>query len=111
MCDLVIPILLGVGALALLTGGNQATTCAPATSADYSHYAVTVPQQQAANYQYSEPQQYSYAQPGYAASAPAYQAAPAPAVDAGGYVNPNGVGVNASVGGVGVSTDVGARSY
>ncbi len=154
MCDVIIPALIGVGALALLGGGgaggcDNCPTGPACAVTQYGNYTVTIPQlagegtnvQQVAvqdQFAYAPPMQpapyagqpvgpapYAAPQPGPApyGAIGHYDAGPAAAygasanvggqsaIGAGGYADPNGVGVGANVGAFDVNAGVGSRAY
>ena len=118
MCDVVIPVLIGVGALALLGGGlngDCATgNCAPSAGMARGGYSVTIPQENGVvthgNPTFAAAQPYAAAPVDNFNAIPApaetYSPAPAPYAGVGGYANPAEVGFEANVGDVGVSTEV-----
>lgn len=159
MCGILVPALIGVGALALLGGGGGAIggcdTCAtgpvPAVSQS-GNYTITIPQlagegtnvtaaSAGPSYAYAPPMQ----GPAYAPQGAAYGQVPAgpsgydygapppqppysaytgdagvgasvdyngqSALGAGGYADPNGIGVGANVGGMDASVGLGSRTY
>jgi len=133
MCAILIPALVGVGALALLGGGigggcNSCNTPpAQACTQTCSGETITIPQLagQGTNVMAAQPQ-YSYAPPQMGPAS--YGPAPAPyygdpgmgasvdmggqsMVGAGGYANPGGVGLGANVGGMDASIGLGPQSY